>query len=162
MTWPSFDEIDAALAYDATTGEVVWKMKLSAKQRVGDKAGYLDSEGYWSIQFRGKSYKAHRLAWLLTHGKWPELFIDHINGDRADNRIENLREASRSLNAQNQRKPQGNSKSGVLGVSRYRDKWKAQISNSGRVIYLGLYASTVEASAAYLRAKRELHAGCVI
>jgi hypothetical protein len=126
----------------------------------GVKAGDIarpGSDGYVRIRLLGKTYKAHRLAWLWVHGCMPNGDIDHINGVKADNRITNLREASRAVNTANIFGPQVNNTSGHLGVTRYKLKWRAQISVNGKMKYIGLFATPEDAHRAYLAAKAIHH-----
>ena len=110
-----------------------------------------------------REYSAHRLAWLYVHGAWPTGQIDHINGDRGDNRISNLRDVTPALNTQNQRRAaRSNKSSGLLGVTANRGRWLAQISIGGKSRNLGRYATPEEAHAVYVAAKRVLHAGCTL
>lgn len=125
--------------YDAETGVFAWAV-AGRGIRVGAKAGAKTSEGYWQIKLGFKVYRAHRLAWFLVHGVWPDGAIDHINGDRLDNRIANLRIASHSVNMQNKRVAMAN----------------------GRMYHVGYFVSAEAAHASYLDAKRRLHAGCTI
>lgn len=87
--------------------------------------------------------------------------IDHINGIRSDDRIENLRDVSKSQNQQNRRNPQANSETGLLGVSKSGDKFMARIKVDGRHLYLGTYESAGDASDAYIAAKCKFHPGFV-
>ena len=94
---------------------------LSRDDRKNSNGSY-DKDGYLIIKVKGKQFKAHRIVWLLHHGKFPDAEIDHINRNRADNRIENLREADRKLQHKNiTRTP--NPDTGVIGV--YIDKYTA-------------------------------------
>jgi HNH endonuclease len=113
------------------------------------------------LVIKNGEYKAHRLAWLITRGSWPIDQLDHINGIRDDNRLANLREASNLLNQQNQRLPRSNNKSGYLGVSwcSSRESFEARIRSQGKRLFLGYFSVADEAHAAYLQAKRLLHAG---
>lgn len=124
--------------------------------------GNKQANGYVYIKIDGKSYMAHRLAWLDVNGEWPEVFVDHINGDRSDNRLINLRAATRELNAQNQRVAQKHNKLGILGVSPYGEKYYACIRVNGKTKYLGLHETPEVAHQAYLEAKRKYHEGCMI
>lgn len=152
------------LSYDAETGVFTWIASQSGRVKVGDVAGCDNGLGYLQIRYRDKNYRAHRLAWFITHGKWPDGDIDHINGKRSDNRIANLRDVSRSVNLQNQRKPRAGSKSGFLGVgwNKSRGKWMAYINIDGKVKYLGYFDDPAIAHEAYLTAKRSAHKGCTI
>lgn len=119
-------------SYDPETGVVSWNA------REGAVAGSKNSNGYIIIQFEGRAYKAHRLAWMIFHGTVPNGDVDHINGDRTDNRISNLRVVSRSVNMRNARRPSNNT-SGVTGV--YWDKskgcWRSLIKVHGKSMNLG-------------------------
>ena len=108
----------------------------------------------------GKTHQAHRIVWQLHNGQIPDgLQIDHINGIKDDNRIENLRLDVNKENPQNISEPQCNNTSGYLGVSwnEREKKWRAQIMVKGKRKYLGLYDTKEEAYEAYLAAKRDLH-----
>lgn len=102
------------LSYDRETGGFFWR-KRSGSQCAGNKAGTVSADGYVKIKITGKMFMAHRLAWLFTYGDWPRGEIDHINGDRADNRISNLRDVSRSANQRNAKRRRDNT-SGITGV----------------------------------------------
>ena len=117
-------------------------------------------DGYIIVTVSKVQYLAHRIAWLLYHGTWPTKFIDHINGNRSDNRIENLREADSSINAQNVRVAR--CRSGLLGVRIRKGRYEANISVGQRSIYLGRFDTAEEAHSAYVNKKREIHAGCTI
>jgi hypothetical protein len=93
----------------------------------------------------------------MTHGDWPSGQIDHINGDRTDNRLCNLRAVSNAQNAQNKRGARSDNKAGVIGVRAVGNSWQARITTGGKTSYLGCYSSPEQASAAYLGAKRAMH-----
>jgi hypothetical protein len=148
------------LSYSEHTGQFTWETPSKYRPEYQGKiAGSLHSVGYIHISILGKSYKAHRLAWLYVHGVWPLTNLDHINGDRADNRISNLREATHAQNAQNRKHARRGHTLGVLGVVwRERNKkYEARIHIEGKYKYLGLFATAEEAHAAYLTAKRAAH-----
>jgi hypothetical protein len=113
-------------------------------------------QGYRRIRVLGKLYWAHRLAWLYVHGDWPPDKIDHINGDRKDNRLMNLRAASDSENMQNVGMRSDNT-TGVRGVTRRKSRWIAQITAGGKTHYLGVHETAEEAHRAYVEAKTRLH-----
>lgn len=150
------------LEYNAETGELFWKVKRPGFAKEGSKAGTKNREGYTQIMVKGKPHAAHRLVWLFVNGKWPELPVDHINGNTSDNRIENLREVTPSQNAQNQRRAKKGNISGYLGVTKHYNGWRAQICINGVRHQLGTYRTPEEAYAAYLEAKRRLHDACTI
>jgi hypothetical protein len=128
----------------------------------GAAAGSVNGGGYVLIKVDGVRYSAHRLAWLFVNGEWPRATVDHINGQRADNRIANLRDVSRGENSQNRRGPQSSSKTGLLGASRNGRRFAARIKVNGRGQHLGQYDTPEEAHAAYVTAKRVIHPACTI
>ena len=150
------------LHYDPESGLFTWKNPQATNVKVGQVAGSVKSNGYLQCQIDGKRYLVHRLAWLYMTGEWPENDIDHINRIKSDNRWENLRKVTRTINAQNLRKATSTSISGLLGAHKERDRWSAKIRVNGRRVYLGRFDTPEEAHAAYVRAKRELHDGCTI
>lgn len=151
--------------YDPVTGHLIWKVNTSVKKFIGKIAGALHSNGYIDVQVYGKKYKAHRLVWVWHNSDFTKNEIDHINGVRDDNRIENLREATKSENQQNQKRPRKTNKSGYLGVSALNNGWIAQIIDPNKKIidpnkkrlYLGYFDTPEKAYKAYLLKKRELH-----
>ena len=151
------------LSYDPETGEFTRLVQTCGRALVGDIAGTAHVRGYRRIRVENVSHMAHRLAWLHVHGEWPTGLIDHIDGNPGNNRIANLRVVTSSLNQQNQRKAHShNTKSGLLGVQANYKKWAANIRVSGKRTYLGSFDTPEEAHAAYLEAKRRLHATCTI
>lgn len=151
------DYLRSVLDYDPESGVFMWKRKPSNNVDMSRPAGNVQSTGYRVIRVNGTLYKAHRLAWLHFHGFWPPALIDHINGEKSDNRIQNLRCATPLQNVQNQTKPHRGNKSGALGVSVEKSGFSARIRVDGRLMRLGYYGSLTEAQAAYVTAKRRLH-----
>jgi hypothetical protein len=152
------------LDYNPETGEFRWKVTLSNRAPAGAKAGCFDKNhsGYILIRVLGRSYPAHRLAWLYVNGEMPNDDIDHINGNRADNRIANLRDVTRVVNLQNRRK--GIGRSGLIGAHWFSPAncWQSSIRVNGENIPLGYFKTPEAAHEAYMTAKRELHEGCTI
>ena len=146
------------LDYDPNTGVFTWKIKTSSKAMPGYVAGWFDKDGYRCVTVLGKKLKAHRLAWWWVHGVWPEkgYLVDHINRDKSDNRISNLRIATPSQSAMN-RGAQSNNKSGHKGVLKVKKYWHAQIMVAGESIGLGYYKNINDAIAAYEKAAKQLH-----
>ena len=149
------------LDYDAETGRFVWR-QANKRVKAGAVAGYVGNDGYVRIRASGTRFLAHRLAWFYVHGTWPTGEIDHINGDRSDNRIANLRDVSRLTNRQNMRRAQADNRSGLLGVSLANNRCKASIRSGGKNHHLGYFASPEAAHAAYVAAKRQTHEGCTL
>lgn len=149
-------------SYSPETGVFIRTANVS-NVKIGMVAGNKDSKGHLNFCVDGTSYSAHRMAWLYVHGEWPRGQIDHINGVRTDNRIENLRDVNASVNAQNLKRARRDNKTGLLGVSvRPNGTFIAQIQVDGRVKHLGVFSAPEAAHQAYLMAKRGLHAGCTI
>jgi hypothetical protein len=150
------------LDYDASTGTFTWRVRRGGRAQKGTVAGRI-SKGHRYILIDRRNYAAHRLVWLYFHGKWPQYEIDHLNGDRDDNRISNLRDVPRAVNAENMRRARTDNKSsGLLGVTAQRGRWIAQITVRGRNHNLGSFDTPQKAHAAYVAAKRRLHVGCTI
>lgn len=143
----------AALDYQPRTGAVVWR----AGPRAGRRAGYVTSRGYRHVTVAGQEVPVHRLAWALTHGEWPDGLIDHRNGDRADNRLSNLRLCDQSGNAQNTPARNRNGKLRGVHKSTGARRYSARIVARRRCVHLGYFDTPEEAHAAYLAAKRLLH-----
>lgn len=150
------------LDYDPSTGHLAWKhcdaMPSWWNARYAGKSAFTapDKDGYGKGQIAGRRYFAHRIAFAIFHGHWPTETIDHINGKKLDNRIINLREASRSQNQSNRPK-QKNNTSGFKGVTRHRDGWMAKIKLNGKTHYVGTFKTPEEASAAYAAAAKTIH-----
>jgi len=150
------DRVKEVLAYDAGDGTFTWRVtKGRAKQ--GAVAGATDAYGYRVIRVDGVLYKAHRLAWLYTHGQWPAGLLDHINRVPGDNRLCNLREATQSENMHNGGRK---SESGVPGVRwrGERNRWVAQIRIGYRNHVLGSFLSKSDAVAARKKAEQDMMA----
>ena len=145
---PNLDRIREAFLYDAETGVFVW----ARGARKGKRAGSNLFHGYRRINIDGVTYREHQLAWYYVHGVWPQHEIDHINSVRADNRIANLRDVVRSVNAQNRKRVL--SATGFMGVTAHHGRYQAQI-NIGRFRYLGMFDTPHEAHEAYEAARKD-------
>ena len=148
------------LAYNPETGEFKWKVNVNSHAKAGSVAGYVGVEGYRRINFKGKRIMAHRLAWLITYGEWPSAFVDHKDHDKLNNRISNLRLATKAQNTINTPHRRDNSV-GARGVQ-YRKActnrpYFATIKMDGKQRTLGYYATKEEAIAAYDAANRALN-----
>lgn len=167
-------EIDQAylisrLTYSEVTGLFFWKARaindagsiriqgIWNKNFAGKQAGSIHkASGYSIITINNKRYKAHRLAWLYVHGRMPSEQVDHIDHNRANNKINNLRLADASTNARNTKLPSRN-KSGIIGVSfcNSRNRWRATISNGGKAKTLGYFHEKSKAAKARKSAEVE-------
>jgi hypothetical protein len=154
------DLLNHLFEYDKETGNLIWKIKPSRRGhsvKAGDIAGTLKSHGYLCVGINYNSYRAHRLIFLMHKGYLPKT-IDHINGDKLDNRIENLRAATVGQNQHN-RKTNANNTSGYKGVSwnKAQKKWTARITLERKIIHLGYFANVEEAAEVVRKAREELH-----
>lgn len=156
------ERLREVLCYSPETGLFTWKGTARGRQGgntyIGRTTGSPDHRGYCRICVDGHLYLAHRLAWLYAHGRWPAAMIDHVNGDKSDNRIANLREATMAQNKMNVCAPRTN-KSGFKGVSWNSDagKWMAYIRAAGKSYNLGRFDTPEAAHAAYAEAAARLH-----
>ncbi len=148
--------------YNPDTGIFIRKVQSANRTKKGEIAGSINKKGYRCMKVDNGKYQAHRLAWLFVHGEWPNDQIDHINGDKQDNRICNLRVVNNSENQQNAIKAHVNNVTKMRGVRYYKNprnirKYGAVISINGKRIYLGSFHSPEEAYDVYLSAKLKLH-----
>ena len=148
-------EIVGRYSYDSETGAIFRTDGLGGMVLCGS----LDSGGYIKVSVGGKSYQAHRFVWFYVHGVWPDGQIDHINGNKIDNRIENLRVCSASENQQNRSKPPRHASSKYLGVSwnDLRLKWRAQLVVNKTKVLDSYFDSEEDAHDAYIECKRIHH-----
>lgn len=142
------------LHYDRESGVFTWRIKPSLKVEIGDRAGTI-CNGYITIRILGRSYYAHRLAWLYIRGRWPKGIIDHVNRVKSDNRIANLRDATRSVNCHNVLPRDVKSPGAYFDLR--RGKWGSKIHINKKRIWLGYHASAELASEAYLKAKSRIN-----
>lgn len=138
------------LFYNSISGDFYWKVSRSNRVKVGDRAGYLQSNGYITLNIGQKHYLVHRLVWLYRYGRLPTETVDHIDMNRSNNRVENLRLCNRSENQNNSGKHIDNT-SGFKGVHKHKKtgKWCAQAGINGKKKYLGLFITPEEASKVY-------------
>jgi hypothetical protein len=137
------------LRYDEATGKFFWISQPGGKPSKDGEAGGIDFSGYRVITYRGKRHKCHRLAWLLKHGDLPRMF----NGDRADNRIENLRPSDYVSNGANRREHREGK---PLGVTQTRTGgWQAQFWRGGKRVHVGTFKTPEAAHEAYLQRRGE-------
>ena len=142
--------------YSEQTGELTHKTQAARRINMGDVAGHLHSTGYVTVAIKGKAYKAHKLVWLWQTGKYPKHDVDHINGNRSDNRWSNLRKATRGQNCANRTTPV-KSAAGYKGVVSRGNSHSARIRTPGKVHHLGSFPTPEAAAQAYDKAAIKLH-----
>ena len=171
---PSPDDLRKILDYDPVTGILTWKPRSVEMFKAGRPTAE-HARAWWNARYAGKQagaislgylkvsvfdlrIQAHRVCWAIHYGEWPEGQIDHINGDRTDNRIANLRVVTNAENMRNKKRP-ANNISGVVGVywEALANRWRAGIGVDGAWHSLGVFTSFDEACAA--RAAAELKLG---
>lgn len=156
----SQETLKQLLDYDELTGVFRWKVARGNKT-IGSIAGYVTWHGYVEIKINRKTYWAHRLVWLFVHGSFPKDQIDHIDCDRKNNSLSNLREATVAQNSHNKRDSKRN-KTGFRGVSKSGSKYVATISINGTHRHIGTFDKPEIAYEAYVKAKRINHEFCTL
>lgn len=146
------------LDYSPETGIFIWKKRSALATKIGTVAGNLNALGYIRIRFLRHGWMAHRLAWLFVHGEMPLDQIDHIDCDKSNNKIGNLRQASTSENLRNRKKSPRNT-SGFKGVTWHKlnNKWLVACRVNGVKVHLGYYKDPEEASKVYLAFAKKCH-----
>jgi hypothetical protein len=140
--------------YDSVAGGLVWRINKN-RARIGMRAGWVDQLGYRSVGINKRRYKEHRLVWAW-HGRAEEKELDHINGDSQDNRIENLRRATRAENMWNTGVRKDN-RAGVKGIGFKRGRWRARLQVNKKPVHVGTFDTREEAEAAITAARKDLH-----
>ncbi len=160
----TYERAHELLTYDPDTGLLRWKIDRWALGdrgchvcKKGEIAGAI-CNGYWRVKIDKKQNLSHRVIWLMTYGRYPAEFIDHANGIRSDNRLSNLREATRAQNSWNQGRTPLNT-SGHKGIVWHKRecKWHAVIKVHQKATHLGSFSSKEDAVAAYAEAAVRLH-----
>ncbi len=151
------EELRKYLSYDESTGLFI-RLVASQGVKVGDVAGAIVGRGYIRIQLNFERYYAHRLAWFYMYGEFPVGEVDHIDGDRKNNRISNLRVCLKNENLRNA-KIRIDNKSGFRGVSwnKRKGRWSAQAAVDKKQYYLGYFTTPEAASAAYQAFAKKHH-----
>ena len=145
--------VDQLFIYNENSGKIYNKTSSSRNVSIGDISGYLSPNGYIYIRIKYKKFCAHRIAWRLYYGTWPKHQIDHINGNRSDNRIYNLREATNRQNCQNRMIH----RLGKLpGIYFNKNKYCARIQIKYTYVGLGCFKTELEAHEQYLRAVKAI------
>lgn len=146
--------------YDPETGALRRRIR-SGHQAAGTECRSQKGNGYFQVEFQGRNYLVHRVVWLIATGEWPTRHIDHIDGNRTNNRLNNLRDVSVFLNLQNLKGARKDNRLGLLGVSTdtRTGKFFSRIVVKKELKYLGRYDTPEAAHDAYITAKRHLHEG---
>lgn len=147
--------VRSLLRYEPESGKFFWRLTKGSRH-ANTEAGTLTTHGYIAIMLDQQKYQAHRLAWAFMTGISPAKQIDHINGDRLDNRWTNLREATSGENHYNAGLSKRN-RSGFKGVGLHRGLWRAKLNHNGKCIHVGYFKTAEEAHAAYCAAARQHH-----
>lgn len=161
----SVSTIRECLEYNPDTGEFTRAKRTAQCHQVGDRAdlpAFGNLAGYLTIGLQGDKHLAHRVAWAHFYGEWPKQHIDHINGDKSDNRIVNLRDVANITNMQNKFKTMRNKAyTDLQGAYWHRQNknWVARIQVSGKTINLGSFDSAIAAHLVYIEAKKFHHKG---
>lgn len=143
------------LIYDRETGLFTRRIGVPG-HAAGEAVGSVDGNGYLLTTVDGEYHRLHRLAWLYEHGAWPDALIDHKNRKRTDNRLSNLRLATKVENAQNASHHR-DCRSGIKGVWEYKPgRWRAAISLEGHRIHLGVFETSDAAGRAYMAASERM------
>lgn len=153
----SLAEVQKHLAYDRETGYLTWFKRTGGHMAVGYRAGHIAPNGYRRITLVGRRYMAHRLVWLFETGEWPEQWVDHISGDKDDNRVSNLRLATTAENNANSSILAKANKSGFRGVCFRKDRntYIAYIYVNGKIKLLGSFKDAVRAARAAADARKK-------
>lgn len=157
------EQIRTLLDLNVETGELRWTAAASQGRLTQRIAGSLAGNGYWQIKTGKVCYLAHRIVWAIVHGEWPEKDIDHIDGNRANNALSNLRLVTKAQNMQNLAVTGKNTASGIAGAihrpanQRRREKWEAKIRVNGVLRHLGSFDDPQKAHARYMQVKTQIH-----
>lgn len=164
---PSPELLRQLFSYEPETGKLFWRRRAPHffktlqefkrwNTRYANKPAFrVNPQGYVSGMIFRQMHRAHRIIWAMQYGEWPEREIDHINGDRANNRLCNLRLVTRRENTLNQKRRRNN-KSGRTGVSQLGNgKWRAYISEHGKIKHLGVFCALEDAIKVRVRAEAE-------
>lgn len=153
------------LTYDPETGVFTHNHNFGSRYRIGDRAdtpGHAALKGYRLVNLLNQKFLAHRVVWLYAYGEMPSLSIDHIDGDRGNNRLSNLRQVSHKTNMQNRRKPRKDNSTGFIGVKSHGERFRASICIEGKTTHIGVYDTPEQAHIAYVEVKRKHHVGCTL
>lgn len=152
------EQLDALFVYDPFTGSLKWRTTKGSRAQAGSEVGYNHGPGYRRVEIDGVGYMVHRIIWCMVYREWPTFFVDHENLDKADNRLDNLRPATRSQNAYNRPRACNNT-SGVKGVSWHKQKqqWYARVAHAGKTVFAKAFDFLEDAERAVIAIRYKLH-----
>jgi hypothetical protein len=155
------EHVGTLLSYDPETGVLTWRVRRGGTASAGSVAGCRNKDGYLVFSLCNRIQYAHRVAWLLTHGAWPDGDIDHRDGNRSNNALANLRDVTRRVNLENRRRAAPNTTTGLIGAGKGKPNggYRSRICVNGKERHLGTFATPEQAHEAYVAAKRQLHEG---
>ncbi len=158
--------LQSILQYDKDTGALWWRHDGWGERphKAGTRAERAGSNGYLRVSIQGRVMAAHRVAWAIATGFMPSGQMDHINGDKTDNRLANLRDVDATINSENKRVAYSNNRCGLLGASfdKSTGRYMARVYSAGKRHFIGLFDTPELAHLAYVDAKRKLHDGCTL
>lgn len=152
-------ELLERLHYDPFTGQFTWLMD-SCSRESGSLAGYKNPKGYIIVTVNNFGYRSHRLAWFYMKGIWPTHNIDHIDGDKSNNRFSNLRDVTQQHNTQNQRRVNG--KVPGFHFNKTQNRWVIQLYINGKHKHLGSFIDKMECEKECLNLRRKHYDGNII
>jgi hypothetical protein len=147
--------------FEYKNGEIYWKIvhPMCNNKKVGDLAGNKSSKVYFEVTIAGSPFRVHRIIWQMFNGPIPEgYYIDHIDGNPSNNKLENLRLANQKENSRNSKKPKNNT-SGYKGVhwNKEKEKWQARVMINTITKHIGYFEDLIEAAKAYNEAALKYH-----
>jgi len=164
ISLPSQERLIEVFDVIPESGDLIWKSRADVgapwnAKNAGKIAGHVRKDGYRTVAINGVSYYVHRIIWKMVYGTDPQELIDHVDQNKTNNRISNLRLASSSENARNVSSAHIDSKSGIRGVyfNKRNSKWVASIATNGNRMFLGHFDTAEAAGYAYEDARKEIH-----
>lgn len=149
----SHQRLKELLEYFPETGSFLWQER---KKNMRERVGSVDNKGYLRISLDKVRYKAHRIAWFYIHGEWPEGMLDHIDGNKLNNKLNNLRDVQQNVNSYNTETAYSSSKTGFLGVTKVGNRFYPRLGISGKVHHFGGYGTPEEAHEVYKAQKKKV------